>query len=163
MKDEGKTLSEKVIRRVMRENGLAAYRPRKRKYSSYRGEISPAVPNLINRDFHADRPNEKWLTDIVPISDDRLLRRKTRMLDYRRKPRFEASEPNAGQGLRAAPRRRKADRAYGPGMPLQMAGMDKADERCGAETVNVEERLLSRQLRLRGLLRHRKERIVLQS
>lgn len=74
MKDEGKTLSEKVIRRVMRENGLAAYRPRKRKYSSYRGEISPAVPNLINRDFHADRPNEKWLTDITefPLSDGKL-------------------------------------------------------------------------------------------
>ena len=74
MKDEGRTLSEKVIRRVMRENGLAAYRPRKRKYSSYRGEISPAVPNLINRDFHADRPNEKWLTEITefPLSGGKL-------------------------------------------------------------------------------------------
>ena len=29
------------------------------------GEISPAVDNIINRDFHADQPNQKWLTDIT--------------------------------------------------------------------------------------------------
>ena len=32
---------------------------------SYLGEISPAPKNLINRDFHAASPNEKWLTDIT--------------------------------------------------------------------------------------------------
>lgn len=74
LNDKGKTLSEKVIQRVMRENGLAVYRPRKRKYCSYKGEISPAEPNLINRNFCADRPNEKWLTDITefPLSDGKL-------------------------------------------------------------------------------------------
>ena len=29
------------------------------------GEISPAVPNLLARDFHADKPNEKWVTDLT--------------------------------------------------------------------------------------------------
>jgi transposase InsO family protein len=38
---------------------------RKRRYGSYLGEISPAPENLINRDFQADSPNEKWLTDIT--------------------------------------------------------------------------------------------------
>ena len=28
------------------------------------GEVSPAPENIIARDFHADAPNEKWLTDI---------------------------------------------------------------------------------------------------
>lgn len=32
------------------------------------GEISPAVLNKIQRDFHADRPNEKWLTDITEFN-----------------------------------------------------------------------------------------------
>ena len=32
------------------------------------GEISPAVPNEIHRDFHADKPNEKWLTDITEFN-----------------------------------------------------------------------------------------------
>ncbi|MGJ4104637.1 DDE-type integrase/transposase/recombinase, partial [Corynebacterium macclintockiae] len=30
----------------------------------YQGEISPAPPNLVNRNFHAEHPNRLWLTDI---------------------------------------------------------------------------------------------------
>jgi len=33
--------------------------------ASYLGEISPAPENIINRDFQAAAPNEKWLTDIT--------------------------------------------------------------------------------------------------
>lgn len=33
----------------------------KRRYGSYLGEISPAQGNLLNRDFPAATPNEKWL------------------------------------------------------------------------------------------------------
>ena len=32
------------------------------------GEISPDVVNVIERDFHADAPNVKWLTDITEFS-----------------------------------------------------------------------------------------------
>jgi TolA-binding protein len=39
-----------------------------RKYSSYKGEISPEVDYLINRDFHAEKPNAKWLTDITEFA-----------------------------------------------------------------------------------------------
>ena len=38
---------------------------KKRRYGSYLGEISPAPENIINRDFQAATPNEKWLTDIT--------------------------------------------------------------------------------------------------
>jgi transposase InsO family protein len=58
-------ISEKVVRRLMRQKGLAAATARRRRYGSYRGEISPAPENLINRDFHAAAPNQKWLTDIT--------------------------------------------------------------------------------------------------
>ena len=68
LKREGITLSEKVIRRIMREERLVVKVHRRRKYNSYKGEISPAVENLINRDFHADKPNQKWLTDITEFS-----------------------------------------------------------------------------------------------
>ncbi|GAB2914040.1 IS3-like element ISAtu3 family transposase [Paraburkholderia jirisanensis] len=57
-------LSEKVVRRLMKQGGLHAARPRRRRYRSYIGEISPAPDNIINRDFRADAPNEKWVTDI---------------------------------------------------------------------------------------------------
>jgi hypothetical protein len=32
---------------------------------SHKGEITPAAENIINRDFKADKPNNKWLTDIT--------------------------------------------------------------------------------------------------
>ena len=36
-----------------------------KKYFPYGGEITPAQPNLLNRNFKAGHPNEKWLTDIT--------------------------------------------------------------------------------------------------
>lgn len=59
------TVSEKVIRRLMKQDGLIVTTVKKRKYNSYAGEITPAVENVIQRDFHADKPNKKWLTDIT--------------------------------------------------------------------------------------------------
>jgi transposase InsO family protein/transposase-like protein len=61
----GFSISEKVIRRVMAEEGLIVVSTRRRRYSSYNGEVSPAVENIVDRNFHADAPNEKWLTDIT--------------------------------------------------------------------------------------------------
>ena len=52
----------------MREEGLVVCSIKNRKYSSYIGEISLEVANIINRDFHAEQPNEKWLTDITEFS-----------------------------------------------------------------------------------------------
>jgi transposase InsO family protein/FtsZ-binding cell division protein ZapB len=62
---EGIILSEKVIRRIMKEDKLHVKHIKQRKYNSYKGEISPEVKNIINRNFHADKPNSKWLTDIT--------------------------------------------------------------------------------------------------
>ena len=61
----GTRVSEKVIRRLMKEMHLTVKQPRRARYSSYKGEITPAADNLIDRDFKAPRPNEKWLTDIT--------------------------------------------------------------------------------------------------
>jgi putative transposase len=49
----------------MKQECLVAATTKRRRYGSYLGEISPAPDNLINRDFHAATPNEKWLTDIT--------------------------------------------------------------------------------------------------
>ena len=60
-------ISEKVVRRLMRQECLVVAAKKRRRYGSYLGEISPAPGNLINRDFQAAVPNEKWLTDITEI------------------------------------------------------------------------------------------------
>jgi transposase InsO family protein len=51
----------------MKECSLIVFGKKKRKYSSYQGEKAPAAENLIARDFHADLPNIKWLTDITEL------------------------------------------------------------------------------------------------
>lgn len=54
-----------MIRRIVTEEGLKVKFLRLRKYNLYAGEITPSVPNLLKRDFKADQPNKKWLTDIT--------------------------------------------------------------------------------------------------
>lgn len=64
--DDPEIVSEKVVRALMREEGLAvAYARKRAKYSSYKGEISEAPENLVGRKFNADAPNRLWLTDIT--------------------------------------------------------------------------------------------------
>ncbi|AOF88574.1 integrase core domain protein (plasmid) [Sinorhizobium sp. RAC02] len=58
-------ISEKVVQRLMKQESLIVPRPKRRRFGSYLGEISPAPENLINRDFQAEAPNQKWLTDIT--------------------------------------------------------------------------------------------------
>lgn len=67
LRRQGRRVSEKVVRRLMREEGLQVIynRKRVRGWSSYEGEISKAPRNLVNRDFHAEHPNELWLTDMT--------------------------------------------------------------------------------------------------
>ena len=65
IKEYNINISEKVIIRLMREENLIVYVPvSKKKYSSYKGEISPEVQNIVARDFSSTRPHEKTLTDI---------------------------------------------------------------------------------------------------
>jgi transposase InsO family protein len=59
------SISEKVVQRLMKQECLVAVARKRRRYGSYMGEISPAPDNLLNRDFSASAPNEKWLTDVT--------------------------------------------------------------------------------------------------
>lgn len=39
-----------------------------KKYSSYKGEISPEIQNVLQRDSFASVPNQKWLTDLTEFA-----------------------------------------------------------------------------------------------
>ncbi len=60
-------LKHKTVQRLMKELGLVC-RVRMKKYRSYKGETGKIAPNLLNRDFHADKPNQKWVTDVTEFS-----------------------------------------------------------------------------------------------
>ena len=52
----------------MKEESLIVKVKKTGKYNSYAGEITPPVDNVINRNFKALHPNEKWLTDITEFA-----------------------------------------------------------------------------------------------
>ena len=52
----------------MKAEKLTVLEKRMKKYNSYKGEITPEVANLLNRDFYADQPNIKQLTDITEFA-----------------------------------------------------------------------------------------------
>ena len=49
IKSAGTTVSEKVVRRIMKEENLMVPNIKRKKYSSYKGEISPEVESWIKR------------------------------------------------------------------------------------------------------------------
>ncbi|WP_371261532.1 IS3 family transposase [Bacillus sp. MUM 116] len=54
----------KTINRLMNEMGLKCM-VRMKKYQSYRGNVGKIAPNVINRDFSAEKMNQKWVTDVT--------------------------------------------------------------------------------------------------
>ena len=60
-------LNHKTVQRLMKQLGLI-FRVRVKKYRSYKGEVGKIAPNLLNRDFYAERPNQKWVTDVTEFS-----------------------------------------------------------------------------------------------
>lgn len=53
----------------MAEEGcVVPYAKKRRRYSSYKGEIGDAPDNIVDRNFHASAPNELWLTDVTQLS-----------------------------------------------------------------------------------------------
>lgn len=60
----GTLVNHKTISRLMNIMGLKAV-IRQRKYRSFKGEVGRAAPNILQRHFKAERPNEKWGTDVI--------------------------------------------------------------------------------------------------
>lgn len=66
LRNEGIVVNHKTVRKLMREHGLECKIRRKRKKSLLvYGPGLPAVPNILNRDFHTDAPFKKGVTDVT--------------------------------------------------------------------------------------------------
>ena len=62
--DEGVQISRRRTARLMRENGLKARQKRRFKRTTDSHHAFPVAPNLLDQDFSAERPNQKWNADI---------------------------------------------------------------------------------------------------
>lgn len=67
LKSEGFKVNYKVVMRLMEQTGLTC-KVGLKKYKSYRGEHGKVAPNIMQRNFKADKPNEKWATDITEFA-----------------------------------------------------------------------------------------------
>jgi putative transposase len=67
LKELGLNVGHRRVGRLMRENGLSAVRTRKYKATTDSNHDFTVAPNLLNRDFTANIPNQKWAGDISYI------------------------------------------------------------------------------------------------
>ena len=63
-------MSENTVAALMREQGLAARRKKKRKATTRPGKGRWRAPDLVRRDFPAQKINQKWYGDHTEISTD---------------------------------------------------------------------------------------------
>lgn len=67
LKRQGIACNQKTVARLMRLDGLQGQRKRRRVITTDSNHSFPITANLLNRDFHADQPNQKWVADITYI------------------------------------------------------------------------------------------------
>lgn len=67
LRDEGMKCARKRVARLMHEQGLYAKRPRHRTITTHSDPEAKVAPNLLQRDFSAQRPNTKWVVDTTYI------------------------------------------------------------------------------------------------
>jgi transposase InsO family protein len=65
LKGAGLRISRKRVERLMKEMGLQARKRRKRVKTTDSGHPMAVAANILNRDFHAEYPGEKWVSDIT--------------------------------------------------------------------------------------------------
>lgn len=67
LKHSGVIVNHKCVQRLMQTMGLKS-RIRAVKYRSYKGEVGKVADNLLKRDFKAEKPNSKWVTDVTEFN-----------------------------------------------------------------------------------------------
>lgn len=64
---KGYHINHKTVHNLMKQLNISC-KIRSKKYHSFRGDIGKAAPNIIQRNFEASRPNQKWVTDVTEFA-----------------------------------------------------------------------------------------------
>jgi putative transposase len=67
MRNRGFLVNHKTVSKLMLDLGLKC-EVRMKRYRSYKGRVGKIAPNILERNFNADGPNQKWATDITEFS-----------------------------------------------------------------------------------------------
>jgi transposase InsO family protein len=63
LKEEGEAISEKRVRRLMRAEQIQGRMPKRFKQTTNSDHADPIAANLLDRDFTAAAPNQRWVGD----------------------------------------------------------------------------------------------------
>ncbi|WP_459872817.1 IS3 family transposase [Halomonas shantousis] len=69
LRQAGETINHKTVQRLMQQLGLKSL-VRPKRYRAYRGSVGRVAPNVLDRQFQAPGPNQKWVTDITEFNID---------------------------------------------------------------------------------------------
>lgn len=64
LEKRGININHKTVYRLLKSMGLRSL-IRVRKYHSYKGETGRVAANVLSRNFQAEKPNQKWATDVT--------------------------------------------------------------------------------------------------
>ena len=67
---EGKSTGRHRLAKIMRDNGWRAKAAKKYKATTNSNHSLPVAPNLLEQNFEADSPDQKWVSDITTIWTD---------------------------------------------------------------------------------------------
>ena len=67
VRQNGEPVNHKKVQRLMQSMGLKSL-VRPKKYRSYRGQMHAAAPNVLQRQFNAEQPNQRWVTDVTEFN-----------------------------------------------------------------------------------------------
>jgi putative transposase len=70
LKELDSTIGKRTVERLMGELGIAGVSGRKRVRTTKSDPSHPVAENVLNRDFTAEKPNQRWVTDITYIETD---------------------------------------------------------------------------------------------
>ena len=134
LREQGEAVSRKRVVRLMQLEGLRA-RARKRFTSAtMRGQDQPVAANVLDRDFSADAPNQRWVADTTEFvigSSGKLyleavldlFSRFPRRLGGQRHQRPTSRHQGTADGTEAAASAPRTPAPLGPGQPLRERGL----------------------------------------
>ncbi|EFF72952.1 hypothetical protein HMPREF0004_5706, partial [Achromobacter piechaudii ATCC 43553] len=67
LRQAGELVNHKTVQKLMQTLGLKSL-VRVKKYQSYRGQAHHVATNVLARRFEAERPNQKWVTDVTEFN-----------------------------------------------------------------------------------------------
>ena len=67
IRQAGQSVNHKTVQRLMGQLKLKSL-VRPKRYRSWRGEVGRIAPNLLDREFSAQLPNQKWVTDVTEFN-----------------------------------------------------------------------------------------------